>query len=68
MVEPREDKASDAILNDKELEWGECRLPDGYLQIQGTEIIVEKIDPHEEFLSILKKSLKNHYSQHIKTE
>lgn len=40
------------------VEFGQCDLPSGYFDLCGTtEIIVEKVDPVEEFLEHLKKAI-----------
>lgn len=40
------------------VEFGQCDLPSGYFDLCGTtEIIVEKVDPVEEFLEHLKKAV-----------
>lgn len=36
-------------------ERAECKLPDGYLKVGNTLIIIEREDPHREFVEHLKK-------------
>ncbi len=52
----------------KKTKGAECKLPEGYLNVGNTVIIIEKEDPYKEFLDHIKRNGNTNYLRNISRE